>query len=147
MKLNLSSLLLMLFSITILFLTCESPITESSGDGRIYQIRGCNKSFSRQPENDSCFTYSFGKTLNIDFCVQGNCCPDSNRFYFKSGVFKDTITIVFADTADNLCRCICNYTIHGEFDNLIKDFYLVKCQRKDSSGLHTIYIEKVYRRI
>jgi len=147
MKLNLSAQLVLLFSITILFLKCDSSITESAADGIIHQISGCNKSYSRSPESDSCFTYTFRETLKIDFCVPGNCCPDSNRFSFKSGVFKDTITIVFADTAANLCRCICNYTIQAEFDNLIKDFYLVKCQRKDSLGVYTSYREKVYRQI
>lgn len=145
MKLNLSALLLFLLTVTVLFIRCESPLTESSEDGRIYQISGCNKTFSRSPESDSCFTYTFGMILKFNFCVPGNCCPDSNRFSFTTGVFNDTISIVFADTADNLCRCMCNYTIEAEFKDLINDTYLVRCQRNNSAGIHTIYRERVYR--
>ena len=87
----------------------------------LYQIPGCkgnSLSKSMNAQIDSCFHYSFTETLEIEFCVSGNCCPDENRFVTTSKILNDSITIAITDTAENLCRCICNYIIHGEFESL-----------------------------
>ena len=77
---------------------------------------------------DSIFTYSFTDKLLVDFSVQANCCPDSNRFAVSYAMSADTILISVADTAGNLCRCICTYMIHTEFGGLQRDRYVVRCR-------------------
>ncbi len=102
----------------------ESEITFSS-----HQISGCNNSgLLKTTTTDSCFAYSFDDTLKVDFCLPGNCCPDSQRFVSDYKINSDTIFISVTDTAAQGCYCICNYTIHVELSGLTKDNYLFVCE-------------------
>jgi len=94
---------------------------------------------------DSYFTYSFTDKLIVDFCVSGNCCPDENRFRTSSNILGDSIIVTVADTAQNLCKYICNYIIHGEFEQLPKDRYFIKCILADEENKQIICTEKVKR--
>lgn len=109
----------------------EDSLTKSSAQEikfTSYQVAGCNHNYlEKRTNNDSCFSYSFMDTLKIDFCVFGNCCPDSNRFITNYEINSDTLFITVSDTAANLCHCICNYTIHMEFSGLREDKYLFYC--------------------
>ena len=94
-----------------------------------YQIGGCNhNSLGKASFDDSCFVYSFDDTLKIDFCVVGNCCPDSNRFVADYKIKSDTLFVTVTDTSANLCHCNCNYTFHLEFSGLENDKYLFYCK-------------------
>ncbi len=111
----------------------------------IYQVPGCKKNSLFKTGTtyiDSCFTYSFTEKLIIDFCVGGNCCPDSHRYSITSKVLSDSIIISVIDTAQNKCKCICNYIIHGEFESLQKDEYFVKCILNE----HPVYLKIVKRK-
>ena len=126
-SLSLVSLLLVIYS-----LSCsEDSLTKSSVQDVqffAYQVAGCNhNSLGKTAINDSCFSYSFTDTLKVDFCVLGNCCPDSNRFVTNYEINSDTLFITVSDTAANLCRCICNYTIHLDISGLQSDSYLFYC--------------------
>jgi hypothetical protein len=83
---------------------------------------------------DSLFTYTFVDSLVIDFSVNANCCPDSNRFIVTHSIGTDTLIISVADTARSLCNCICLYMIHASFGNLSKDNYTVRCRVGNSHG-------------
>lgn len=139
---------LIIIFLFIIFVSCKESSVSSESKVKIYQVPGCqheiinilNKSII-----DSCFNYTFFDKLEIDFCVKGNCCPDANRFLIRSNIFKDTITISVTDTAANLCKCICNYIIHGEFESLPFDSYFVKCIQKESNDSKILYSQKVFR--
>ncbi|NVM56579.1 MAG: hypothetical protein HWN51_00445 [Desulfobacterales bacterium] len=110
------------------WLTCEKSTKSEpwSGEYTLFQVPGCQsnalaKSFSK----DSCFTYQFDTDLLIDFYVNGNCCPDSNRFDLFSEIRHDTIAITVLDTAGRGCWCICDYIIHAEFSGLLLDSYVI----------------------
>lgn len=135
----------LILSLIMLFLRCESSLTESGKAGNLYQITGCKSHLQKSSVQDSCFNYSFGETLKLDFCASGNCCPDSNRFVITSKIYSDSIIITYKDTAANLCRCICNYYIHAEFENLSNNRYVIKCIRIDSISSITTYLERVVR--
>jgi hypothetical protein len=95
---------------------------------------------------DSLFTYSFTDKLLIDFSVFSNCCPDSNRFAVTYAIAADTIVIAVADTAQNLCRCICTYMIHAEFAGLQRDHYVVRCKIGNDQGYDDpIHLVQVFR--
>ncbi|OGU35431.1 MAG: hypothetical protein A2068_07870 [Ignavibacteria bacterium GWB2_35_6b] len=105
-----------------------------------YQISGCNHNlFGKKSTADSCFVYSFDDKLEIDFCVPGNCCPDSNRFVTNYELNSDTLFLSVTDTAANLCRCMCNYIIHAEISGLHKDKYIFYC----NIGGRIIYNEQI----
>ncbi len=119
------SLILFIFSCETITQSPSEKLTFSS-----HQISSCNGSnnLNKVLQYDSCFTYSFNNDkLKIDFCVYGNCCPDSQRFVTDYSIKSDTIFVEVADTAENLCRCICNYTIHIEFTGLPENKYLFFC--------------------
>lgn len=135
---TLSKLLLrlMLFLFVIYNLSCsEDSLTKSSSQEVkfvSYQVGGCNhNSLGKTADNDSCFAYSFTDTLKIDFCVLGNCCPDTNRFVTNYEINSDTLVVSVSDTAANLCHCICNYTIRLEIAGLENDRYLFYCNYDD----------------
>ncbi len=116
----------------VIFITCSNDTsTNSSRDGIdfiAYQDGGCNGSSSlKKTIIDSCFSYSFTDTLKIDFCVYGNCCPDSNRFVTTYKLNSDTINVTVVDTAEHLCRCICSYKIHIELSGLTSNQYFFYC--------------------
>jgi hypothetical protein len=137
--------ILLFITLLILFQQCEGTLTGSGKTGNLYQITGCKKYLQKSSGIDSCFNYSFEETLKIDFCASGNCCPDSNRFLITSTISSDSIIITYADTAANLCRCICNYYIHAEFENLFNESYIVKCIRIDPHTSTTTYLKRVGR--
>lgn len=136
---------ILFITLLLIILKCEGTLTESGKTGNLYQITGCKNYLQKTTVVDSCFNYSFNETLKIDFCVSGNCCPDSNRFLFTTKIYSDSIIITYADTAANLCRCICNYYIHAEFENLFNESYIVKCIRIDSLTSTTTYLQRIRR--
>ena len=71
--------------------------------------------------------YNFKDTLIIEFCVGGNCCPDSFRFASEINIISDTIFVSVVDTADNLCYCDCLYKMHLEINGLSENEYLFYC--------------------
>ncbi|KAB2844520.1 MAG: hypothetical protein F9K45_04845 [Melioribacteraceae bacterium] len=108
-----------------------------------YQISGCNHNlFGKKSAVDSCFVYSFDDKLEIDFCVSGNCCPDSNRFVTNIKLSSDTLFVSVIDTAENLCRCICNYIIHAEISGLQKENYIFYCNY-DNQIIYSEQIRKL----
>ncbi len=132
--------------LTLLNLSCNNEDSITPGENGIsfkaYQLGGCiNHHLAKYAVPDSCFSYSFNDTLKIDFCVMGNCCPDSNRFVTDYKINSDTIYVTVADTAENLCRCMCNYTIHLEMTGLTGNEYVFYCDY-DSC---IVYKEKIYR--
>ena len=129
------SFFLLIFVIRISSCSGDSPTktTEEKLEFVSYQIPGCNSYFSFEkvlPE-DSCFSYSFKVTLKIDFCVWGNCCPDSGRFITNYDIKSDTLFVTVLDTAANLCDCICTYAIHIEISGLSNNRYLFYCKYDD----------------
>ncbi|MDZ7304709.1 MAG: hypothetical protein ONB44_21485 [candidate division KSB1 bacterium] len=114
-------------------LSCAKQPTDSENEERpvraeLRQIPGCSgHGLTKAAFADSCFSYKFTQDLVVDFCVSANCCPDSNRFQFAYEVRHDTIAVAVADTAANLCRCICDYVIHAEFSDLPRDRYMFLC--------------------
>jgi hypothetical protein len=94
---------------------------------QLFQIAGCQSQNSIATLIDSCFTCQFQDRLIIDFCVTGNCCPDSNRFQLSHQIIDDHITLTAIDTAANLCNCMCPYVIHAEIYGLPLDRYIVTC--------------------
>jgi len=128
------SLGVLLFVSLIYLISCSDNNPTQTVEEEIkfisYQIPGCNSSnsFKKKSLQDSCFDYSFNDTLKVDFCVLGNCCPDSNRFATDYRINLDTIFVTVLDTAQNLCRCICNYVIHIELSGLSNDNYLFFCK-------------------
>jgi hypothetical protein len=98
-----------------------------------YQVPGCNPTSSLIKDSfiDSCFQYSFTDTLKVEFCVPGNCCPDSNRFVTNYSISSDTIFVTVTDTAAHLCHCICNYIIHLEISGLSNNEYLFYCNLQE----------------
>ena len=146
------------FASSLLFfmLNCsdEKGITEITEGEIIFssnQVSGCNNNLglAKTSPNDSCFTYNFDETLKIDFCVFGNCCPDSKRFDANYTLSADTIFVEVIDTAANLCYCICNYTVHVELSGLQRDNYLFYCNFPAQDSMvnfgHLKYRENVYR--
>lgn len=127
--------ILILFSLLFVFSCTKNASTEPNEENvefTAYQIAGCNNGgLSKVNTSDSCFAYSFDDKLKIDFCVTGNCCPDSQRYATDYKIISDTIFVIVADTAANLCRCICNYSIHLELSGLSKDKYIFYCNFDD----------------
>jgi hypothetical protein len=127
-------------------MSCSHQSTNPENrQGVIYQILGCRSGLSKVSD-DSCFSYQFEKTLRLEFCLTGNCCPDSNRFRLSSKIRNDTIFVVAADTAAHLCRCVCTYKIRAEFEDLPLDHYVFYGMREDYSSRLVHYREHVYRR-
>ncbi len=123
------SLVSLSFLLIIYIISCSenSPFEnpEEQVEFSSQQISGCNNSgLSKVNDNDSCFVYSFNDTLKVDFCLWGNCCPDSERFVTNYKISSDTIFIAVQDTAINGCDCNCNYTIHVELSGLSENEYL-----------------------
>jgi hypothetical protein len=126
----------LLISLIFYYISCsDAPPTKTSQEINYfsYQIPGCNHSASLQKDTviDSCFQYSFIDTLKVEFCVPGNCCPDSNRFITDYNLSSDTIYVTVVDTAAHMCHCICNYVIHLELAGLSYDRYIFYCEYED----------------
>lgn len=148
--LNKLDIILFLFFSIVYILSCseDSPtkILELK-KGVVFsssQIPGCNNNnllLAKQSSYDSCFAYNFIDTLKVDFCIFGNCCPDSSRFTTNYSINADTIFVFVADTSKDLCDCICNYTIHLEIFGLEKEKYVIYCDYKDRLK----YREEIYK--
>lgn len=142
-------LLVSLFSICLgVFAGCNESVTSGENSkASIKQVGGSTSSALDKitKESDSCFSYYFHNDLIVDFCVSGNCCPDSNRFFSDYRISMDTITVTIADTAANLCKCICNYNIRAELEGLLLNRYLFKVEKQDSSYRQTLYSENIYK--
>lgn len=137
---------LVIIFLLFIFISCKESSVAPESSAKIFQLPDCRPSINKKSSDiliDSCFTYTFNERLIIDFCVSGNCCSDENRFLIKNSIFKDTITVTIADTAANLCRCICNYIIHGEFESLPYDSYTIIC--KDFSNSVVFYTKRVIK--
>lgn len=138
---NNSLLLLLLF-----FIGCIEKSTETETFINIYQFGKCNSYYFAKVSSDSlCFKYRFENSLIIDFCVNGNCCPDSNRFVFNYKIKENQIDIFVDDIAPNLCKCICNYTIHADILGLSNTKYFVKCYIKDNGEYKILHERIIYR--
>jgi hypothetical protein len=142
--------LLCLFGLALIgVLSCSDSPTKSEKEqpevqAVLRQIPGCGgHGLTKAAGGDSCFSYKFTQNLVVDFCVAANCCPDSNRFELAHVIHNDTIFVAVADTAANLCRCICNYVIHAEFAGLSRDQYIFYCQHADAVA----YCEPVQRKL
>lgn len=142
---NRNPLFMAMVALSILFLSCKSSTEPVPPIFIARQVSGCNGSPGGLVAGDSCFSYQFHDALILDFCVTGNCCPDSNRFSFTHTVSRDTILVVVRDTAANLCRCTCSYLLRAELRNLDRDEYLVLCASEDDTSRFILYSERVRR--
>ncbi len=133
MKSFIKIILSIIFLIELIHISsCSNEISTNTENEAInfisYQVGACNGSSSLEKVvRDSCFSYSFYDTLKIDFCVSGNCCPDTNRFVTTYKLNSDTINVTVVDTAGHLCKCICNYKIHIELSGLTNNHYFFYC--------------------
>jgi hypothetical protein len=122
--------------LVFLLLTSCAELTSSDKekvDSRAYQIPGCIPGLLRdRNENNTGFSYVFDDTLSVDLSLNANCCPDSNRFDYSFIIVSDTIKFSVVDTAENLCRCICDYIVHADMIHLEQDTYIFKCIYYDS---------------
>jgi hypothetical protein len=120
---------------------CDKSVDPENNDGILaYQLSGClNKS------TNDCFSYIFRNSLDTEFCVSGNCCPDNNRFIFEHDIIADTIDLYVNDIEERLCRCFCNYKLRASFDNLPLDSYQFNVIYRDTSGPILLYSERVIR--
>lgn len=142
-KIFLGSFILLLFS-------CKEKSTGPENQSPVSftsQYSKClSNALAKSNSVDSIFTYSFYDTLIIDFSVIVNCCPDSNRFSISYNRGSDTLGIAVADTARDLCNCVCLYMVHAEFSNLPNDHYIVRCTVGKSPGQsETIHLVQVNR--
>lgn len=140
-------ILLIAFLSTAAFFSCKDEITYSEVRANIFQNGKCHGSaLSKSSLADSCFSYTFSSTLTIDFCVIGNCCPDSNRFTSGFSVSESEIVIRIKDIAPNLCKCICKYMIHAEIKELKNNQYTLKCIQEFTDHDEPLYLKSIVRR-
>ncbi len=143
--------------ITVLFTVFQCtqvetfPPSDKDVTATAYQIPGCLSGGLNKLQTDSltsgCFTYSFADTLSLNFCVYGNCCPDSNRFVTDVKLKNDTIFVAVSDTAREGCYCFCQYEIHLDITGLHGNEYLFYCDYKPSaSGIDTLKYREAVRR-
>lgn len=131
--------------LALLIPTCEQSTDAPSPSVSAFQVPGCGGHLGKAAVNDSCFSYQFRDALVVEFCMNANCCPDSNRFSFRHTVSHDTIYVAVSDTAAHLCHCICNYVLHMEFRDLPGDNYVIFCTQEDYSDRVVFYSERVHR--
>jgi hypothetical protein len=136
--------------LAFLCLSCGEKSTDPDSQSSISFSSRYSKCLSsgllKSSRLDSVFTYSFTDSLVIDFSVNANCCPDSNRFAVTESAGTDTLVISVADTAGNLCYCICTYMVHTSFENLPNDHYVVRCRVGNSQGYEDIHLVNVFRK-
>ena len=143
-------LIFLLLCASGLFLsTCSdnsSNLSDKQPSDSVVQIPGCSShGLIRLSSSDTSFAWTFTDRLVIDFCLTGDCTPDSIRFATSHSISSDTIYVVSVDTATYNQKCICVFIIHGEFENLPLDYYVVICSRVDN-GVETVsYNRDVYR--
>jgi hypothetical protein len=120
---------------------CDKAVDPDEKTKLFYQVPGCI-----DLPTDSCFTYNFTNNLNIQYCIEANCCPDFNRFLFEHDIIADTIKLFVTDFEDNLCRCICTYNLNAVFIDLPLDSYLVNIySRYKDSEYRILYSQTVIR--
>jgi hypothetical protein len=133
-----------------LLLSCKEDTTDPQNTEIVFSANGstcASHGLAKGSTLDSLFTYSFSNDLLIDFSVWSNCCPDSNRFFINQFFSADTLHVVVTDTAQHLCRCVCPYVIHAEFQNLPADHYIVRCVLQTSaSSPELAHLVHVYRK-
>jgi hypothetical protein len=137
------SLKVLLFSAVIIlaFKGCDKSVEPDNGGRLSYQVNGCLSKSA-----DTCFYYTFNNDLVTNFCVEANCCPDSNRFTFRHTIIADTINLYVNDIEEKLCRCICTYSLHTSFMELPLDSYLLNIiiSYRDEEPL-LLYSQRVHR--
>lgn len=134
--------------IFFLFFSCSEKGTnpEEGMIGFSFYSGKCGQDLQKKSGiQDSSFEYTFLDNLLIDLAVPGNCCPDSNRFIVSQNILNDTINISVEDTASNQCRCICNYHIYVQFNDLPENHYVVLCTLIGADNNNPLYIADVYR--
>ncbi len=135
-----------LFSLLLILVGCDEKSTESETFVKIFQLGKCiSYNFAKVSSDSLCFNYRFENSLRIDFCVKGNCCPDSNRFVFDYKIKENQIDIFVDDIAPNLCKCICTYTIHADILGLSNSKYFVKCYTKSDGEYKVLHEREVYK--
>lgn len=126
---------------------CNEKSTEVETFVKIFQLGKCNSYNLTKVTSDSlCFDYKFDKFLILNFCVKGNCCPDSNRFVFNYIIKENEINIFVDDVAPNLCKCICTYTIHTEITGLTNQKYLVSCFIKNNDDYVVLHKREIVKK-
>ena len=126
----------------VLLMACNNSTQPETPTAMLFQAQGCLPQSTVKAAAPACFSYWFDDVLLVEFCTEGNCCPNSNRFRFSSEIRTDTIFVTVADTAANLCRCTCTYMLHAGFRDLEFDSYVFICMKDDKSLL---YSERVQR--
>ncbi len=133
-----------LFCLLLFCTGCADSTEPDDGNTVFYQNPGC---VNKAAVLDSCFSYTFTDKLVVEFCVEGNCCPDSNRFIFTQDITADTINITVTDIEANLCRCFCNYLLHYESAGLPLNSYQYNVYVRHGSGITLLYSNLVFRDI
>jgi hypothetical protein len=138
----------------ILAVSCNDKstnTTEKEVIATLYQLPGCPSHSSSLNKvstwDDSCFTYTFADTLKINFCLEGNCSPNHDRFKLTYNISNDTIYVAAADTAEEIANCFCPFTLYAEFENLPLEHYVfnVSYSKKGFSQIFTFYNENIYK--
>ena len=131
--------------IALLIVNCKDEILYTEPTANIWQVSKCNGQGLKK-SSEECFEYIFTNSLEIKFCVSGNCCPDSARFVSNYKIDGEIITIFVKDIAPNLCKCYCTYTIQASFSNLLLDSYKAFCYQEIESGNKQLYMHSVLKR-
>ncbi|MCK5739806.1 hypothetical protein KAH55_11515 [bacterium] len=106
------------------------------------QVPGCQGNGLGKNSADQCFKYTWlGDKLKLEFCVIGNCCPDTDRFLLDSEFNGTDLFVAVADPAARRCKCMCNYKVQAEFSDVTGSIYTVFCTYDDS----VLYHEHVVR--
>lgn len=126
----------------VFMMACNNPTEPEIPAAILFQSQGCLPQSGLKAAASTCFSYRFDDILLVEFCAEGNCCPNTNRFTFSPEMREDTIFVTIADTAANLCRCTCTYMLHAGFSDLELDSYVFICKTENDSLL---YGERVQR--
>jgi len=129
---------ILLIICSLFFLSCNDEFLQTEVSASIKQVGKCINQGLNKTAND-CFEYTFKDNLIIQFCVNGNCCPDTARFVSNYKINGDQITILVKDIAPNLCKCNCNYIIEADFVSILQKSYLVNCYQEKSEGNILLY--------
>jgi len=130
----------LLILLVIAIAGCEKSTGPESASSTIVELPGCRPALSKSASpNDSCFSWQFSGSLSVDFCVLANCCPDSNRFAMSHVTDADSIVVTIADTAANLCKCVCRHWVHAEFQDLALNKYRFLVYLQGSASQKPLY--------
>lgn len=126
----------------VLLTACDNSTGPETPAVFMFQAEGCRAQSGLKWAASACFSYRFDDIFIVDFCAEGNCCPNSNRFKFASEIRTDTIFVTVADTAANECRCVCTYMLRAGFRDLELDSYVFICRREDESLLYSERLQR-----